>query len=197
MIEEIISNPWFTYAVLPLLIVMSRIIDVSMGTIRVILISKGYKTYAPIIGFFEVIIWLLAIRQIMDNLTNWVAYFAYGLGFALGTYIGMVLEEKLITSKVLIRVVEPKGTRNLAKIFKEKYNHVTSVKGEGTNGEVIILFIILDRKKVQETVQIIRENNPKAYYTIENIKDSKDNDFLGPKPKRQIFPRFTFYRKGK
>ena len=183
---------------MPLLIMISRIIDVSMGTIRMILIAKGYKLYAPIIGFFEVIIWLLAIREIMNNLTNWTAYVAYGLGFSLGTYIGMVLEEKLISGKIMVRVVEPKGTDNLTSILRENFKHVTSVKGEGTKkSEVVITFTIIDRKRLSEIIKIIQENNPRAFYTIENIKLAKQNDIIPEKSKKSILPTFKFYRKGK
>ena len=70
------------YVILPVMIFCARICDVTMGTIRVIFISKGIRYLAPVIGFFEVIIWLLAIGQVMNNLTNAVSYIAYGAGFA-------------------------------------------------------------------------------------------------------------------
>ena len=94
MVEAFLTSPVFAFVVLPFMIFCARICDVTLGTIRVIFISKGIKYLAPIIGFFEVIIWLLAIGQVMNNLTNIVAYIAYGAGFAAGTYIGMAIEER-------------------------------------------------------------------------------------------------------
>lgn len=85
----------FAYLVLPLLIFFSRITDVTIGTIRIVMVAKGQKKIAPILGFFEVLIWLIAISQIIQHLDNWICYFGYGAGFATGNYIGMIIEEKL------------------------------------------------------------------------------------------------------
>lgn len=78
MAEAIISSGLFTCFLLPILIFLARICDVSLGTVRVIFISKGVRYLAPLIGFFEVIIWLLAIGQVMNNLTSIASYIAYG-----------------------------------------------------------------------------------------------------------------------
>jgi uncharacterized protein YebE (UPF0316 family) len=78
---------YYTYILIPLLIFFARITDVSMGTVRIILVAKGYRTVAPIIGFFEVLIWILAISKIFENLDNWVCYVAYAGGFATGNYV--------------------------------------------------------------------------------------------------------------
>ncbi len=103
----------FAWVILPLLIFFARICDVSLGTIRVIFISKGFKYIAPVIGFFEVIIWLLAIGQVMNNLTNVASYIAYGGGFACGTLIGMIVEEKLSIGTVTVRVITRKDATDL------------------------------------------------------------------------------------
>jgi uncharacterized protein YebE (UPF0316 family) len=90
---------FFSFVVVPILIFFARVTDVSMDTIRIIFISKGYKGRAAILGFFEVIIWLVAITQIIQNLTNIFCYIAYGAGFATGTYVGMLIEEKFPVEK--------------------------------------------------------------------------------------------------
>ena len=73
------AHPWlYTYVLIPMLIFIARICDQSIGTLRFIFISKGYKNLAPILGFFEVIIWILAIRQIFQHLDNVFCYLAYG-----------------------------------------------------------------------------------------------------------------------
>jgi uncharacterized protein YebE (UPF0316 family) len=78
----------FQWVVLPLLIALSRICDVTIGTIRIILVSKGNKVLSPLLGFFEVLIWLIAISQVMKNLNNWVCYVAYASGFGRKTGYG-------------------------------------------------------------------------------------------------------------
>ena len=112
-LATIMDTNLYMYLVLPLLIFIARIFDVSMGTIRVIFITRGYKLIAPLIGFFEVVIWLLAIGQIMSNLTNIYCYLGYALGFSAGTYIGMVIEEKLSIGKVILRIVSKRDATSL------------------------------------------------------------------------------------
>ncbi|MDD1715849.1 MAG: DUF5698 domain-containing protein, partial [Methanolinea sp.] len=105
MLEFAVSDDLFAWVILPLLIFLARICDVSMGTLRVIFIAKGLKKIAPVIGFFEVIIWLLAIGQVMQNISNVASYVAYGGGFAAGTYLGMRVEERLSIGTVVVRVI--------------------------------------------------------------------------------------------
>jgi uncharacterized protein YebE (UPF0316 family) len=100
-----IDPAFFSLVIVPILIFFARVTDVSMDTIRIIFIAKGYKVRAAFLGFFEVIIWLVAITQIMQNLTNIFCYIAYGAGFATGTYVGMLIEEKFPVEKSTIASV--------------------------------------------------------------------------------------------
>ena len=95
---DFLENGIFSYILLPQMIFLARIADVSLGTIRIIFVSKGMKRIAPLIGFFEILIWLLAISRIFQDLDNWIAYIAYAGGFAAGNYFGMLLEERLATN---------------------------------------------------------------------------------------------------
>jgi uncharacterized protein YebE (UPF0316 family) len=85
----------YSWVVLPVLIFCARIIDVSVGTVRVILTSRGYRYAAPALGFIEVLIWLLAIGEIMKNLANPACYVAYAGGFATGNYVGIYINQRL------------------------------------------------------------------------------------------------------
>ena len=100
-----IESSMFTYFILPFLIFLARIVDVSLDTLRIIFVSRGNKIMAPILGFFAVLVWLLAITRIMANLDNIVAYLAYPLGFAVGNYIGLYIEEKLAIGVQIIRII--------------------------------------------------------------------------------------------
>jgi len=104
---------WFDFVVLPLLIMMARVVDVSLDTIRVIMVAKGYRNLAPFIGFFQSLIWLITITRIMANLDNWFTYIGYAGGFALGTYVGMILEGKLALGYELVRVITRVGATDL------------------------------------------------------------------------------------
>ena len=85
----------FTFIILPILIFIARVCDVSIGTMRIIFISRGAKILAPLLGFFEILIWLVAIGKVMQNLDNIACYVAYAGGFATGNFVGIRIEEKL------------------------------------------------------------------------------------------------------
>jgi len=157
---------WF---IIPLLIFTARVADVSIGTIRVIFISRGMKYLAPIVGFFEILIWLLAIGQIMKNLSNPACYIAYAGGFAMGNFIGIWIAEKLSLGVVLIRVVTKKDASELVEYLKSADYGVTSVDGHGAAGEVKVVFTMVPRREVQSVIELIKKFNPKAFYSIEEI----------------------------
>jgi len=108
----------FTFILLPVLIFLARILDVSFGTIRIIFVSRGRKFLAPLIGFFEILIWLVAIGKVMQNLTNVYCYIAYAGGFAAGNFTGMWIEEKLAMGTLVIQVITKKDASALIENFK-------------------------------------------------------------------------------
>jgi uncharacterized protein YebE (UPF0316 family) len=169
---------------------MARVMDVSMDTIRVIMVAKGYRNYAPAIGFFQSLIWVITISRVMVNLENWTAYIGYAGGFALGTYVGMRLEEKLALGHELIRVITKSDASELITNLRKKGFPVTSVSGRGSEGDVGILFVILKRKTIQQVVEIINAYNPKAFYTIEDMRFVRDSNYL-PRSRKMIPGRGT------
>ena len=185
------GTPIFSWVVLPVLIFLARISDQTIGTLRLIFLSKGQKLLAPFLGFFEVIIWLIAVSQIMKHLDNVLAYIAYGGGFAMGNYIGMVIEEKLSIGTVLIRIIPRKDTSSLIAYLRENNYGVTSVKAEGSRGEVDIVFTIIKRKNIDHVVQIINQYNPNAFYTIEDVRAINEG-ILSPQRRKTIFDGFPF-----
>lgn len=191
------SSDLFVWVLLPLLIFLSRVLDVSIGTMRLIFVSKGFKILAPMLGFFEVTIWLLAIGQIMQHLNNIMCYIAYGAGFAMGNYIGIVLEEKMSIGTVLIRVIPKLNTDKLIDFLREREFAVTTVDVEGMSGKVKMLLSIVNRKHTKEYIDAVNQFNPKAFYTIEDIGSVKEGYFK----KHRTFSAFDHLhfirRKGK
>lgn len=181
----------FAWVILPLLIFLARISDQTIGTLRLIFLSKGQKFLAPFLGFFEVIIWLIAVSQIMKHLDNVLAYIAYGGGFAMGNYIGMVIEERLSIGNVLIRIIPKKDTSELISYLRESNYGVTSVNAEGSKGKVDIVFTIIKRKDIENVVSIINRFNPNAFYTIEDVKAINEGIFKHTR-KATIFDNFSF-----
>ena len=110
---------YFSWVILPLLIFISRLGDVTMATLRHIFISKGLKKIVPILGFFEVLIWLVAMMQVFSHLDNIACFIAWAAGFSAGTYLGMYLEEKLALGMQIIRIITSDDTDKLVEAFKE------------------------------------------------------------------------------
>jgi uncharacterized protein YebE (UPF0316 family) len=164
------DSPTFIYIILPALIFCSRIIDVSIGTMRVIFITKGYRFLAPLCGFFEVLIWLIAVTQIIKNLSNVFCYIAYAGGFATGNFVGMLIEERMALGVVLIRVITRNDAPELIEYLKAHNYGVTVVDAEGLFGKVKILFTVLRRSDIGDVIESIKQYNPQAFYTIEDVR---------------------------
>jgi len=164
------DSDFFTWIILPLLIFLSRIADQSIGSMRLIFLSKGYKFIAPMLGFFEVIIWLIAVSQIMKHLDNVLCYIAYGAGFAMGNYIGMTLEERISIGTVLVRIIPNLNTAELIEALRLHNFGLTTIDANGSRGEVKIFISIINRKDLKEYISIINKINPNAFYTIEEVK---------------------------
>ena len=194
--EQLTASPAFTWVVIPILIFFARIIDVSVGTIRMIFVARGNKVMAPFLGFFEVLVWLAAIQQIFVHLTNPLTYIMYGLGFATGTYVGMTIEEKLSIGKAMIRTVTMTDASALVAELRQKYK-VTTIDGQGREGKVKVILAVLDRKHIVQVIGIIKKHDPKAFYTIEDVRYVREEDI----PRRPHTPRKLpiagFMRKGK
>ena len=190
-----LNSELFAWVVLPLLIFIARVADVSLGTVRVIFVARGLKYLAPFVGFFEIIIWLMAIGQIMQNLSNPICYIAYAGGFAMGNYIGILIAEKLSLGVVLIRVITSKEASELLEYLKTAEYGVTSVDAQGSSGKVQVVFTIVRRREVASVVNLIKQFNPKAFYTIEEVGFVEEGIF--PARKTWLGNVFQSWRKGK
>lgn len=186
----------YSWVVIPLLIFSARVADVTLGTMRFIFISRGYRWLAPAVGFFEVTIWLVAIREVLINLRNIACVLAYGLGFATGNFIGLWLEEKLSIGMVLVRLVLRQENNELVDFLKEHEYGYTIVEGEGTREKVKILFTIIKRKNLGHVLTAVSEYAPNAFYTIESIRSAREGIY--PLEEHSAFGRlFHKHRKSK
>jgi len=189
-----------TLLIIPLLIFCARIIDVSLGTIRIIMVSKGYRVMSSLFGFFEAFIWVTAASQVMQNLNNFYYYVVWGLGYASGTYIGILFEQKLSLGQVIVRVITNKDASELVAVLKERKYHLTAVDAEGVHGPVKLIFMVLKRIDMKGVIGIIKTFNPKAFYSVEDVRSVsgsyfKKNDILET-PKRLLnLQKFSLNRK--
>jgi uncharacterized protein YebE (UPF0316 family) len=174
---------YFDFLILPFLIFLARIVDVSMDTIRLIFIARGFKKIAPIIGFFQVLVWIITITRIMANLDNWTCYIAYAAGFAAGNFTGMILEERLALGVEMIRVITQRRADNLIEALRNDGFPVTSINASGSYGDVAVLYIIVSRKHISRILELIRQYNPRAFYTVEDIRFVSKNLPYNPEDK--------------
>ena len=182
------QNIW-TLLLIPLAIMLARICDVTIGTLRIIFVSRGMKVLAPILGFFEVLIWLVAIGQIMQNLSSWVNYFAYACGFALGNYIGMLVEERLAMGTLSVRIITQTEAHELIAALRENNIGTTSIDGRGMHGKVSLIFTIIKRQHLPLIQNLVKTHNPKAFVSISDIRSVQEGFFPAGTPAGSVFQR--------
>lgn len=171
------------YLLLPLLIFFARVADVTLGTLRFAFLAKGNKIIAPLLGFLEVFILIIAISQVMNNLNSFASYFAWAGGFAMGNYVGIWIEEKLAFGERVVRVFTTKPAIALLEQLHEMGYPITQMDAAGTRGKVNILFSIIKRKDLQKVLELVEKCHPKAFYTVEEVRMmSKDLSQRGASP---------------
>lgn len=186
------------WVIIPLLIFFARICDVTLGTLRIVFISKGDKVIAPVLGFLEVLIWLIAITQVMENLNNVVSYLAWAGGFATGNFLGLRVEQKLALGQMVVRVITVEPADKLIERLKGHGYRLTCIDARGTRGKVNLLFLIVKRKKLDKVIDIIRDYNPQAFYSVEDVRSVSEFDVPQEESRRQLGLRKLFpLRKGK
>jgi uncharacterized protein YebE (UPF0316 family) len=137
---------------------------------RIVFISRGQKLLAPLLGFFEILVWLSALRIVMANLTNVSFYVLFAAGFAAGTYVGLYVEEKLALGIRIIRIVTKADATELIEALRKAGHGVTSLDADGSEGQVHVLFSIVKRKNLSSLIRLVREYNPRAFYSIEDVE---------------------------
>jgi uncharacterized protein YebE (UPF0316 family) len=172
------SSDIFSFLILPLLIFLARICDVSINTIRIIYMLGGRRFTATLLGFFEAFIWLLVIREIFKHLDNWLCYVAYPAGFACGIFVGMIIEEKIAYGKVIVRIITRKDVTQLLQYLNTQHFRFTKVNAEGPDGHETLVFTVLERERLDDLLNKLKELIPTAFYTIEKVKAAAESGAL-------------------
>ncbi len=182
---------------LPILIFFARIADVSLGTLRITMVSRGYKWQSALLGFFEVLIWVIVVAQLLANLNSWINYVAYAAGFSAGTFIGLYIEDKMKVGTVLVRIITLNKSEALIEALKEAGVAVTSIDAKGGFNDVKIIFTVLKRKRLNKVFNIVKEIDPEAFFSTEDVKYSnKHHDHLVDPNSRSPIDRLLRVRKG-
>ncbi len=168
---------FYAWVVLPLLIFLARVADVTLGTLRIIFVSRGKRRLAPILGFFEVLIWVVAIGQLVQNLGSVTSYLGYAAGFAAGNYVGMLIEDRLAIGTLIVRTILPIGGDVVMQRLHDAGYGVTSVDGHGATGPVKLIYAVVKRKHIKQVTQIIHSVYPNAFLTVEDLRSTTEGIF--------------------
>ncbi len=154
----------------PFLICFLRIIDVSLGTVRLIVMLKGKKLLASIIGFVEVFIFISVLGAVLTNIDNIWNMLGYSVGFASGVFLGSVIEEKMALGFMTVQIIPTKEAEVLSEIIRENGFGVTSMEGWGRDGTKVILTTHLYRKDWKKLLKIVESHDQKAVITVMDTK---------------------------
>lgn len=161
---------------IPAVIFFARIGDVSLGTIRIVYVARGMKVRAAILGFFEVLIWIIIVAQLIQHLNNWLNFVAYAGGFSIGTFLGIAIENKLKVGTLIVRVITAEDPQQLITQLKDAGFMLTRIDASGGMGPVQIIFSVVQRKRWDEVKRIIESFDPDAFYSVEDVKFASSGD---------------------
>ncbi len=171
-----IDKDWLPY-VFPVIIFCARILDVSVGTLRIVFITRGMRKLAPVLGFIEVFVWLTIVSQVILHVSTLTNFIAYAGGYATGNYIGIYIETKLAMGLIIVRVITQKDAEGLIRHLKENNYGFTNIPAYGNDGYVNVIFTIIKRKNLPEILEIIQRFNPGAFYSVEDVRSAGEGIF--------------------
>jgi uncharacterized protein YebE (UPF0316 family) len=173
---------------IPLLIFAAEVCVVTLGTLRIIFVARGQKILAPLLGFFESFIWLVAISQIMRDLSDWSCFIAFALGFALGNYLGICVEKRLALGTVIVRIITHRDAGALIARLRGANFGVTAVEGRGATGKVQIVMTVAKRKQLPRITALIETHHPSAFFSVDDLQSASDGIFPTPRERPGIIP---------
>jgi uncharacterized protein YebE (UPF0316 family) len=158
---------------------------------RIIFLSRGRKYLAPLLGFVEVLIWITVVSQIVGGAQNIIAYVAYASGFAVGNFVGMLIEEKLAIGTLVVRIILNHNGKALIDNLQAGGYGVTYVDGHGATGPVILVYTVVMRKELERVTEIIENASPKSFFTVEELRSVRQGIF----PARGTVPQELLIRR--
>jgi len=177
ILPALTSDQIYAWIILPVLIFLARVVDVTLGTIRIIFTSRGKRNLAPLLGFVEVLIWIVVIGQLVRNLESVTSYLGYAAGFAVGNFVGMYIEDHLALGTLIVRAIVPSGGDELMRRLHDAGYGVTGVNGEGANGPVKLVYTIVKRRHLKDVVRLIHATHPRAFLSVEDVRSTEEGIF--------------------
>jgi uncharacterized protein YebE (UPF0316 family) len=147
-----------------------RLVDITLYTIRIMMVVRGRKTQAWLFGFCQAFIYVTALRAVLSDLGDWGKYLGYAAGFATGIVLGMWVEGRLAVGYTHLRVISPRRGAELCDRLREAGYAVTEVAGKGKDGTVSLLNCMVRRRKAAEVEELIQSVDPQAFITAEAVR---------------------------
>jgi uncharacterized protein YebE (UPF0316 family) len=160
-----------------LLIFALRIVDVSMAIVRLLMVIRGRKGLAWLFGFVQALVYIVAIREVMSDLGNWINILGYAAGFATGTVVGIWVEERLAIGFGHVRIMSPRWGGSLTDKLRAAGYGVTVVSGRGKDGSVDVLVTTVPRRQIRTVSRLVEETDPGAFMTVENVRPLRKGFF--------------------
>ncbi len=160
---------YYEYIGVPLLIFFARVVDTSLGTLRIVMISRGNRKAVRLVGFLEVLLWVIAIGQIIQNLNNWAGYLAWALGYSVGSIIGFRIEERLALGKHQLRIITGQPIDTFLHELKKLNQGFTVFDAHGANGPVKAIFLILNRQNNEEINMLVNKHIPTSFCSVSDV----------------------------
>jgi uncharacterized protein YebE (UPF0316 family) len=165
-------------------IFLAEMCVVTLSSLRTIFLAKGMQLLAPLLGFFEVSIWLFAIGQVMANLGDGRCALAFAGGFTVGTFLGILIEQKLALGSVVVRTITNKDVASLAGALREAGYGVTCLPGQGATGPVQVVFTVVPRRELEQVIAILKEFDPAVFYSVDALQSAAAG--VAPAPQRRL-----------
>ncbi|MCL6450040.1 MAG: DUF5698 domain-containing protein [Acetobacteraceae bacterium] len=145
----------------------ARVIDVSLSTVRTLMLVRGRKFEAAAIGFFEVSVYIVALGLVVSDLQDPLKLVVYALGFATGNLVGSLVEERLALGYLTVEAIvkEPEGF-TLAEALRDGGFGVTTVVGRGREGPSHVLFVSVRRRSLRRLLSLLKKHSPQAFVTV-------------------------------
>jgi uncharacterized protein YebE (UPF0316 family) len=161
-------------SLLPLFIFAAEVCVVTLSTMRTIFVARGMKLLAPLLGFFEVSIWLYAISEVMRNLNDLSCAAAFAGGFTLGNFLGILLEEKLAMGHVGVRLITRRDAAALVDRLRAADYGVTRIDAQGATGPVQILLTVVKRKELDAVLALAKRFDPRMFYSVDDLQSAAE-----------------------
>lgn len=151
----------------PFIIFGLRIIDVTLATVRMLLTMRGARRIVPVIGFFEALVWVLAIGTAIQNLHSVWHVLGYAGGFAAGTLVGLWVEEKLAVGLATIRIICRSDGEDVADGLRSRGFGVTEFSGFGRQGRVEMIYTLVKRRQIKDAIRVVESLDDDAFISVE------------------------------